>query len=202
MVPIYFLIGTILVVFLDVALSRRKAAGAKAGHGELPGFIVLPDRFYAPNHTWSRIAEGGSVEVGLDDFAARLLGRIDNIEVPRPGTKVEKGRTLIAIRREGHIAKISSPIEGVVNETNVALTARPALISEKPGMTWFVRIRPENLKGDLGDLRFGNEAVAWTRNEAGRLAGFLKSKGAAPAPGVVERFDAGVFESFAREFLR
>ena len=53
------------------------------------GFAV-PDRMrYHPGHAWCLTERKGVERVGVDDFAARLAGRIDSIELGGSTTKIE-----------------------------------------------------------------------------------------------------------------
>jgi hypothetical protein len=59
---------------------------------DIKGFKI-PQGFYLhPGHTWVKIEEGSTVRVGLDDFALRLLGPLDQIQAPLMGKQLEQGR--------------------------------------------------------------------------------------------------------------
>lgn len=34
------------------------------------------DLYHTPDHTWARVKKDGPIEVGIDDFAQRMAGRI------------------------------------------------------------------------------------------------------------------------------
>jgi hypothetical protein len=63
------------------------------------GFDVARDYYYFYGHTWARVEYGGRVRVGMDDFALRLFGRQDEIELPKLGADVEQGFYVQEIQR-------------------------------------------------------------------------------------------------------
>src|SRR3974377_2073464 len=48
----------------------------------LPGGV-----FISEGHVWANVTVPGLVRIGLDDFARKLLGRIDGIEFPTNGSR-------------------------------------------------------------------------------------------------------------------
>ena len=70
------------------------------------GFDLPANRYYHRGHTWARIEYGGRVRVGLDDFALRLLGPADSIEMPKLGAAVRPAQPEIARRRSIPCARV------------------------------------------------------------------------------------------------
>ena len=90
------------------------------------GFNVARDYYYHHGHTWARVEYGGRVRVGLDDFAARMLGPLDDIELPRLGQDVEQNRPQAGLRRGAHKAHALSPVDGKVLAVNPRLSRSAA----------------------------------------------------------------------------
>ena len=55
------------------------------------GFLVPADVTFHPGHAWARVEGMDTVTVGMDDFAARLLGSADSISLPKIGFPREAG---------------------------------------------------------------------------------------------------------------
>ncbi len=49
------------------------------------GFSLPAGLFVGPGHTWARLEADGTLRIGVDDVAARLLGRLDRLEVAGQG---------------------------------------------------------------------------------------------------------------------
>lgn len=138
------------------------------------GFNVARDYYYHHGHTWARVEYGGRVRVGMDDFALRLLGPQDRIELPRLGQAVAQDRPQAKIGRGGHTAQPLSPVDGKVVAVNAKLSARADTANRSPyGEGWFMVIQPSNLRRNLKNLFFGSESTAWMDDESQRLTSVL-----------------------------
>src|SRR5512135_1894767 len=74
---VVFLAGLALVRAVD-GLRRRAL-----GFARVDGLVWRRGFAYAPGHTWLDRRKAGSVRVGLDDLAQRLLARTTAIRLPR-----------------------------------------------------------------------------------------------------------------------
>ncbi|MGD1972169.1 MAG: glycine cleavage system protein H [Desulfobacterales bacterium] len=137
---------------------------------DIKGFKI-PHGFYLhPGHTWVKIEEGSTVRVGLDDFAMRLFGPLDQIEAPLMGKQLEQGRDDISLRREGNNANLLSPVSGVVTDINPALRERGSRGSEDAySESWILRLHCTNLRQDLKNLMIGDQASEYLDEEVNRL---------------------------------
>lgn len=138
------------------------------------GFDVARDYYYHHGHTWARVEYGGQVRVGLDDFASRLLGPLDRIELPRLGESVEQNRPQAKLSRGTNRAHALSPVDGKVVAVNPKVAARASDAHQDPYADgWFMIVLPAHLRNDLKNLLFGDEILAWTDDEASRLTGLI-----------------------------
>ncbi len=137
---------------------------------DIKGFKI-PHGFYLhPGHAWVKIEEGSTVRVGLDDFAMRLFGPLDQIEAPLMGKQLEQGRDDISLRREGNNANLLSPVSGVVTDINPALRERGSRGTEDPySDSWILRLHCTNLRQDLKSLMIGDQASEYMDEEVNRL---------------------------------
>ena len=139
------------------------------------GFDVARDHYYHYGHTWARVEYGGRVRVGIDDFALRLLGEQDEIELPRLGNTVGQNRTQAVIRRSGMEAETLSPVDGKVVAVNQKIVNHAGIANDAPyDDGWLMVIQPTRLHKNLKNLFFGDESLAWTDDEAGRLTSLLR----------------------------
>lgn len=154
-------------------LPNLKAARCE----KVAGFDVAGDHYYHYGHTWARVEYGGRVRVGIDDFAFRLLGRQETIELPKLGSSVGQNRTQAVIRRSGKQAETLSPVDGKVVAINHKLVNNPGAANDAPfDDGWLMVIQPTRLRKNLKNLFFGEESLAWIDDEAGRLTSLLREK--------------------------
>jgi glycine cleavage system H lipoate-binding protein len=158
-------------------------------------YCVPGGAFLADGHTWSRLEPGGQVRIGLDDFARKALGPIDEVGLPRPGATVRRGEVLFAVRRSGRAAHFTAPIGGRVIGINEALAGDPSPLSRSPyDRGWVCILEPSDLAGELAALRIGQPVVAWYQEEIARL-----QEAGGPAEGGAPAID---WTSFEERFLR
>ncbi len=151
---------------------------APAPHADIVAGFALPDQHYFHRgHTWARVEYGGRVRFGLDDFSGRLLGPLDQIELPTLGQPVSPREPAVRLQRDGHQATAPSPVEGVV----VAVNPRVQQDAEAPhrapfGSGWLVMVEPTHLRKDLRGLLYGVQAQAWLEDEATSLTQMISGE--------------------------
>jgi glycine cleavage system H lipoate-binding protein len=142
----------------------RLAAG-----GEAPtvagGLSIAADRLYHRGHTTVRPADDGTLEIGLDPFAERLVGAAEQLRLPSPGKRLRVNGTAFRVRRGDATARVLSPVEGTVVATG------------GPEAGWYLRVAPSTPEPDLRHLLDAREAATWLRADLERLQGLL-----APTP--------------------
>lgn len=137
---------------------------------DVEGFKV-PQGFYLHRgHTWVKMEGGSTVRIGMDDFALRMLGALDQVKAPLMGKEVEQDRADIIINRGRNEAKVLSPVSGVVTAINPALREQGHLANQHPySEGWILRIHSNNLRHDLKNLMISSETEAFLKQEVGRL---------------------------------
>ena len=85
------------------------------------GFQVPENVRYHAGHTWALSESRELVRVGMDDFASKLIGKIDSIALPQRGRWVRQGQKIWTIFRDGKSVDMVSPIEGTVTDINEAV---------------------------------------------------------------------------------
>ncbi len=94
-------------------------------------YLVKGDRYYTKDHEWA-LVRNGKAQIGITDFAQKLLGDIVFIDLPQKGQNVEAGDTLANIESVKNVAPVYSPLTGSVLEINEQLSEEPTLINEDP----------------------------------------------------------------------
>jgi CheY-like chemotaxis protein len=59
---------------------RADPGDIRAGEFSIPGGVLI-----SRGHCWAALSQDGSVKVGMDDFAKKLIGRVDALDLPNPG---------------------------------------------------------------------------------------------------------------------
>ena len=138
-------------------------------------FNVPAGFFVSQNHTWVNIEMNGTARVGLDDFARKIVGKIDKVDLPKPGQEIKKGKLLFSIRKNSQTIDISSPISGTISLINTEHVEHPEWIGSKPfELSWMCCIEPSNLSAELGSLKIGADSIAWYKKEIDKYSEIAK----------------------------
>jgi glycine cleavage system H lipoate-binding protein len=130
------------------------------------GFTVPTDYFFHHGHTWARIENGGCIRIGLDDFALKLLGEADALDLPLMGKELNMDRVGWGLRRKGNPADILSPVEGVIVEVNSNVRETPEIANRSPyGDGWLFMVRTPEVKKTVKHLMTSTDSLDWLNNE-------------------------------------
>lgn len=134
------------------------------------GFLVPDGLFYHQGHSWLRVETDDIATVGIDDFACKLVGRIEHVKLPSVGSKIRQGERAWTIYLNHKSFDMLSPLEGEVILVNSSVVKSPALINESPyDKGWLFKVRASRLSADLKNLLSKELARRWTEIEVERL---------------------------------
>jgi len=168
-------------LLIDYFRSRKQSAVRpvmQAGRETLPrllpsivgGFQVPENLRYHPGHTWALSESPNLVRVGVDDFATKLMGKIERIALPQRGQWVRQGQKLLSFFRDGQAVEMVSPIEGTVAEINEVAVRDPEAARKDPyGEGWLLTVQSPDAKTNFRNLLGGALARWWTEESATRL---------------------------------
>jgi len=112
---------------------------------------VLEDLKYTKTHEWVRL-EGDIVTCGITDYAQSELSDVVFINLPNPGTKVEKGKPLGTIEAVKAVSDLYAPVSGEITAVNETLSNSPGLVNQDPyGEGWMVKMKISTSK-ELNEL--------------------------------------------------
>jgi glycine cleavage system H protein len=131
------------------------------------GVNFSPHLLYHRGHTWVRPEDDGTLTVGLDEFARRLIGHPDSVHLPAKGSEIESNGMAWRMVKNGHEIRVRSPLDGTVVSTG----------GEKE--CWYLKLRPRG-PADLRHLLRGAEVPGWLAGELDRLQLQLSAPNAPP----------------------
>lgn len=86
---------------------------------------------YSADHEWIRV-EGGSVRIGITDYAQDALGDIVFVQVPEIGSVVAAGASFTEVESTKSVSDIFAPVSGVITDVNAALVDAPERVNTDP----------------------------------------------------------------------
>jgi glycine cleavage system H protein len=205
-----------IVVFLtiDYFVRRNKAIVAvaqpviqKAIPMRTPAGI-----FFTKSHTWLSLFPSGKVQLGIDDFLARMFTKPQIVMLKSNADQVKKGEPILRLAEGKNEVIVRSPIDGVIDNVNETLASKPSLLSEALfSEGWAYTIQPSRTN-DLRAFYLGEDTRVWLREEIGRLRDFFShvatpapafmQDGGLPAGGIMDNLNPDQCKKFENEFLR
>jgi len=177
-----------------------------------PEFQIPGGVFISEGHCWANISEEGLVKVGLDDFAKKIIGKIDSIGLPNLGMTVKKGQSLFTVNQDQKSLSFKSPVSGKVKEVNKFINDELDSLNLSPyDINWICTIDADELDSELPTLKIGRSAVSFYQEDIERLQSLKKKiktgKEADLEPngaifvGEMEKLDEISWKRFAEEFF-
>jgi glycine cleavage system H lipoate-binding protein len=175
---------------------------------QVDGFGLPEGHFFHLGHAWASVEHGGRIRIGLDDFAMKVFGPMDSLDLPLTGEEVKFSEVGLAFKRDGREAQALSPLSGVVAAQNYQITKKPEVIKEQPyNDGWLMVLEPSAMKKDLKNLLYGQESTEWLQAEHQKLVEMVSSVGMTYADGgpiddVVGNVPDLSWDKLTEEFLR
>jgi glycine cleavage system H protein len=117
--------------------------------------VTPEDLKYTPDHEWIATLAGGTVRVGITDFAQDQLGDVVFVQLPEVGDDVLAKDPVGEVESTKSVSEVYAPVSGEVTAVNEALAERPELINSDPfGEGWMFELKITD-EGALGELLDG-----------------------------------------------
>ncbi|MGA2102039.1 MAG: glycine cleavage system protein H [Candidatus Sulfotelmatobacter sp.] len=192
-----------------VMQATRHEAASRLVPAMVAGFEVPENVRYHAGHTWALSESREMVRVGMDDFASKLIGKIENIALPQRGRWVRQGQKIWTIFRDGKSVDMVSPIEGTITDVNEAVAKNPELARKDPyGEGWLVTVQAPDSKINFRNLLGGTLARLWTesaalqlRNKMPMLAGALAQDGGVAVDDLTAHMPGEDWAAITKEFF-
>jgi glycine cleavage system H protein len=112
---------------------------------------IPADLKYTKEHEWVReLANGGTVSMGITDFAQAALGDIVYVQLPKIGELIASGKVCGEVESTKSVSEIFAPVTGKVIAVNESLSNSPELINSDPyNSGWLLEIETSESAIDL-----------------------------------------------------
>ena len=100
-----------------------------------------PSYRYTTQHEWIDVKDGVGT-IGITDYAQNELGDVVFVELPKPGAKVQAGKSFGTVESVKAVSEIYAPVSGEVVEANADLEATPEKLNSDPHKSaWLIRMK-------------------------------------------------------------
>src|SRR5579884_2604189 len=173
------------------------------------GFAVPERMQYHVGHAWCLSERRGVHRVGADEFAGRLAGFIDAVELPQPGRWLRQGQKAWSFRRGGEKVEMASPVEGEILQINEDVLKDPSLLRKDPyGRGWLMTVGVPDEESTFRNLLPRHMLGAWMRQSVERLwelqpaiAGATAADGGRPVEDLTAGLSATAWSELGKELF-
>lgn len=209
----YIIVMAFLAAFIYFSryLGYRTAEQPGNATEERPvSYFRVPDGYhFHQGHSWLRKEKNSMGVVGLDDFAQKLVGKVDSVDLPRVGyhvTQGEKGWSLVSGSRS---VPMLAPVSGEVVAVNQEVLRSPGILGDDPyGKGWLFKVRSPRIESDTRQLLSGKVARAWMEDALDKLRphnpenlGPVLADGGLPIEGIAHAIGGEGWDKLARRHL-
>jgi glycine cleavage system H protein len=212
----YIAVISVLLLFVVFwkMVSRPVGAAVEALEGIVPAigqWFHLPlDRvYYHQGHTWAMPEKDNVVKVGIDDFAQKLVGKIDAIRTPQVGAQLVQGEKAWSLQTGSKTIDMLSPVDGKILEVNENLLKSPDGLGRDPyGQSWLMKVEASKKSANLKNLLSGALAGKWMEGVRENLLarmnynlGAVSQDGGVPVDGIARNLDPQKWDEITKEFF-
>ena len=213
---LFVLLMFLLVMSISYFRTRQEVAtpavraGAQAPRIQREYGFSIPDGYcFHPGHTWVLREGGENARVGVDSFAANLVGKVDHVDVAGVNRWVRQGQKLVTLKSGGATVDLVSPVEGVVTAVNKDAIEDPGVIGRDPYQNgWIAIVKSPDLAMNQKNLVQGGMVAPWLQNSVTRLNGMvaqlaptMAADGGLPVSGLLTRVEPELREKLAKGFF-
>lgn len=212
----YILVISVLLLFVPFwrLVSRPARAVYEAAGSIVPAiseWFNFPEErvYYHQGHSWAMPEGGDVVKVGIDDFAQKMVGKIDGIKLPKVGTEVTQGEKGWSLQVGSKKIDMLSPVDGKVVGINESLLKSPGSLNDDPyGRSWLMKVEAPGISANLKNLLTGKLARKWMEGVRENLLtrmnynlGAVYQDGGVPVDGIARNLDRNKWAEIVEEFF-
>lgn len=173
------------------------------------GFSIPQGYSFHPGHTWALSEGNENIRIGMDSFAANLLGDAEHVDVIGPNRWIRQGQKFATVKIGDLAVDLISPVEGVITAVNRDLATDPTIATRDPYKDgWVAMVKSPDFATNQKNLVQGTMVAPWMQNSVTRLnaltamqAPNLAQDGGMPLRGLVSRVGADVRATLLKEFF-
>jgi glycine cleavage system H protein len=209
----FLLVFIVFWRFLSQPARRVLEAAEKAVPVVNEWFRLPEEIYYHLGHTWAasegRNPDGWNVvKVGMNDFAQKLVGKINAIQLPGIGTTINQGEKGWTLEVDSKKIDMLSPVDGKVVAINEKIVGSPEEINKYPYVSWLMKVETPRFSANKKQLLSGAMAGKWMEevreNLLSRMSynlGLVYQDGGLLVDGMARGLDKDKWDEIVKEFF-
>ena len=131
-------------------------------------YEVIEGLYYSKEHEWVRIIDDKTVDIGVTDYAAKLLDDVVYVGLPTLGAEVKQNGVIGSVESIKAVSDVYSPISGKVTKVNERLNSAPEIVNQSPYREgWIVQMTTEALASERELLLSPEQYVEYLKKLVG-----------------------------------
>ena len=202
----------LLFTFFWKFLSRPAKRVLEATERLIPAmnewFRLPEDIYYHLGHSWAAPEGKNLVKVGVDDFAQKLVGKINRIQLPGIGSTIHQGDKGWTLEVDSKKIDMLSPVDGKVVAINEKILNSPEDINKQPYATWLMEVESPKFSANKKQLLSGALAAKWMEEVRESLLsrmsynlGLVYQDGGLLVDGMARSLDKDKWDEIVKEFF-
>jgi len=127
--------------------------------------MIPEDLFYDKNDWWVKV-DGRLATIGMTEYGQKNTGDILYLELVGAGAVIQRGEKLGSIESGKWVGNLTSPLTGVIEESNHEVEANPRKVNtDAYGEGWMYRLTI-NDPGEVRLLMTAREYAEWIEEQA------------------------------------
>ncbi len=135
---------------------------------EIEGYKLPKDLYYTDRNLWLKPEPDGTIKVGFNDLAQKLIGKVAFVRLMPAGKHRNKGEFFGTVESAKWVERLIMPVSGTIAEVNGELKRNPGLVNSDPYGAWFVKIKPddpEEARKELEQLPHGDAVEEYLKKQ-------------------------------------
>jgi len=202
----------LLFTFFWRFLSRPARRVFEAAEKFIPvvnEWFRLPEEvYYHLGHSWAAPEGKNLVKVGVNDFAQKLVGKINAIHLPGLGSTVNQGEKGWTLEVDSKTIDMLSPVDGKVVAINEKIVHSPEDINKYPYVSWLIKVESPRFSANKKQLLSGALAAKWMEEVRENLLsrtsynlGLVYQDGGLLVDGMARSLDKDKWDEIVKEFF-
>jgi glycine cleavage system H protein len=171
-------------------------------------FRLPEETYYHLGHSWA-VPEGKNlVKVGVDDFAQKLVGKINAIQLPGIGSTIHQGDKGWTLEVDSKTIEMLSPVDGKVVAINEKILSSPENINKYPYVSWLMQVESPRFPVNKKQLLSGALAAKWMEEVKENLLsrtsynlGLVYQDGGLLVDGMAKSLDKDKWDEIVKDFF-
>jgi glycine cleavage system H protein len=146
--------------------------------------------------------------VGINDFAQKLVGKVNAIRLPSIGSTVHQGDKGWTLEVDSIPIDMLSPVDGKVVAINEKIVNSPEDVNQSPYESWLMKVESPRFSANKKQLLSGALAAKWMEevreNLLSRMSpdlGLVYQDGGLLVDGMARSLDKDKWDEIARDFF-